>query len=193
MPTPRFTATSAPMPFAQKPSILRSSSALAAVTPKLTPAPSAPGTGAIVHAVALEIDAGFGEEPAQPHLDPGRGADALALDHFDITLRRAERRVHHQEPVHALRLRAEKLGTLPFRKRRQRRVRRAADEIHRAVAHRRVGLIDREDHLQLDVQPFLLEEAELDRGDRRKVGVGDHVGHGKLHGRQVRWLGSKSR
>src|SRR6516162_7551568 len=36
-----------PMPLAQKPSILRSSSAFAAVTPKLTPAPCAPGTGAI--------------------------------------------------------------------------------------------------------------------------------------------------
>jgi hypothetical protein len=36
------------MPFAQNPSILRSSSARAAVTPKLTPAASEPGTGAIL-------------------------------------------------------------------------------------------------------------------------------------------------
>src|SRR5262245_58394922 len=36
------------MPLAQNPSILPSSSALAAVTPKLMPAPCAPGTGAIV-------------------------------------------------------------------------------------------------------------------------------------------------
>src|SRR5258707_367366 len=35
---PRRTATSAPIPFAQKPSILRSSTAFAAVTPKFTPA-----------------------------------------------------------------------------------------------------------------------------------------------------------
>src|SRR5260370_1204786 len=39
---PRRTATSAPMPLAQKPSILRSSSAFAAVTAQFTPPPRAP-------------------------------------------------------------------------------------------------------------------------------------------------------
>src|SRR6266849_2444033 len=48
MPATKLSAIAAPMPFAQKPSILRSSSAFAAVTPKLTPAPTAPGTGAML-------------------------------------------------------------------------------------------------------------------------------------------------
>ena len=41
-------------------------------------------------------------------------------------------------------------------------MRRAADEIDRAVAQRAIGLVDREDQLQRDVEPFLLEKAELD-------------------------------
>src|SRR5262249_40680384 len=84
-------------------------------------------------------------------------------------------------PVHALRLRAEQLDALPLREGRQRRMRRAADEIDRAVAHLRVALVDREDHLELDVEPFLLEEAELDRRDGGEVRVRDDVRDGEFH------------
>ena len=60
-------------------------------------------------------------------------------------------------------------------------MRRAADEIDRAVAQRRIGLVDRKDQLELDIEPLGLEEAKLDRGLGRKIGIRDHVGHGELH------------
>jgi hypothetical protein len=58
----------------------------------------------------------------------------------------------------------------------------AADEIHRAIAQRRIGLVDGKDQLELDIEPLLLEAAELDRGDRGEIGVRDHIGHGEFHG-----------
>ena len=67
-------------------------------------------------AVALQIDARLGQQPAQPHLDPGCGADAAALDHIDVAALGAELRIHDQKPVHTLRLGAEKLDALPLRK-----------------------------------------------------------------------------
>jgi hypothetical protein len=52
VPSPRFTATSAPMPLAQKPSILPSSIAFAALTPNDTPAGLAGiGGGAICNVI----------------------------------------------------------------------------------------------------------------------------------------------
>ena len=139
------------MPFAQKPSILRSSSALAAVTPKFTTAPGTergPGHRRDLHLVAREIDPGRGEQAAQAHVDPGCGADAAAFDDRQIAALRLQIGVHHQKPVHALRLRADKLHAAKIGKRRQRRMRRAADEIDRAVAQCRVGAIDRENELE---------------------------------------------
>ena len=47
VPTPVVTASSVAMPLAQNPSIEPAASALAAVSPKLTVAPIAPGTGPI--------------------------------------------------------------------------------------------------------------------------------------------------
>src|SRR5271169_5991814 len=60
-------------------------------------------------------------------------------------------------------------------------MRRAADEIDMAVTHLVIGAVDREDQLQRDVEPFLLEEAECDRGGRREVGVRDQIRHSELH------------
>jgi hypothetical protein len=48
-------------------------------------------------------------------------------------------------------------------------MRRAADQIDRAVAQRRIALVDRVDQLERDIEPFLLEATELDRCDRGKV------------------------
>ena len=89
MPTPRRTATSAPMPFAQKPSILRSSSALAAVTPKFDAGIGRARHRRDLHLVAFEIDAGLDEQAAQAFVDPRRGADAAALDDGNIAASRA--------------------------------------------------------------------------------------------------------
>ncbi len=47
---------------------------------------------------------------------------------------------------------------------------------------RRIGLVDREDQLERDIEPLGLEEAELDRGLGGEIGLRDHVGHGELHG-----------
>ena len=91
-----------------------------------------------------------------------------ALDDVDIAALGAEIGVHDQEPVHALRLRAEELHALPFGKRRQRRMRRAADEIDRAVAQGRIGLVDREDQLEVDVEPFCRKKPEFDGRDGRE-------------------------
>src|SRR5208282_3027786 len=60
-------------------------------------------------------------------------------------------------------------------------MRRAADEIDNTVAQRRIGLVDWEDELKRNVEPFGLEEAKLDRGLRREIGVRNHGRHGELH------------
>src|SRR5437764_478493 len=83
--------------------------------------------------VARQVDAGLDQQAPQPDVDPRRRADALAFDYADVTARGAEILVHHQEPVHALALRAEELGALPLRERGERRMRRPADEVDRAV------------------------------------------------------------
>jgi hypothetical protein len=111
------------------------------------------------------------------------GSDAGALDRADVPPGSAEIPVHHQEPVHALRLRADELDTLPLWKGRERRMRRSGDPVDRAVAQRRIGLVDRKDQLQLHIEPLLAEEAELDRRDGGEIRVRDHVRHGELHRR----------
>src|SRR5262249_29942624 len=83
----------------------------------------------------------------------------------------------------SLRLRAEQLRALPFGKSGQGRMRRAADEVDSAVAHLAIGAVDREDQLQSHIEPFGLEEAELDRGCGREIGVRDQVGDSELHRR----------
>jgi len=124
-----------------------------------------PGPGTVF----LHVDSRVLEHRAQSHVDPRRGAEAPPLHHLQIAARRAEIRVHHQEPVHPLRLRAEQLHAVPLRKCRERRVRRAADEVDRAVAERAVRRVDRKEQLDLDVEPLGLEEAELHRRDDREV------------------------
>jgi len=131
----------------------------------------------------VRIDTGFAEQAAQAHLDPRSGADAAALHDLDIAALRLQIRAHHQEPVHALALGAEQLAAFPFRKRRERRMGRAADEIDLAVAQRPIGLVDRKDQLERDIEPLLGKQAELDRGDRGKIGVGNQIGNGQLHHR----------
>src|SRR5262249_20146782 len=44
-----------------------------------------------------------------------------------------------------------------------------------------VTLVDGVDQLERDIEAFLLEATELDRGDRGEIRVRDHVGHGELH------------
>src|SRR5262245_51388831 len=95
--------------------------------------------------------------------------------------------MHHQKPVHALRLRADQIDALPVRKRRERRVRRTGDEIDGAVAQRLVSLADWEDQLDRSVDTFARKESELDRGHRWKVGVGDQIGDRDFHATTFRW------
>ena len=121
--------------------------------------------------VPFRIDAGLQQQPAQPHLDPRRRTDAAALNGTDVAALGAEILMQDQKPVHALGLRAQQLHALPLRKRGERRMRGAADEIHAAIAQGLIGLIDGKNELELNVEPLLLEEAKLDRGDRRKIGI----------------------
>jgi len=117
-----------------------------------------------VDLVAIEIDAGGHQQPAQAGIDPWRGADGAAFDDAEIAALGADIGAHHQEPVHALGLGGDQLGAFITGKRRRDCVRGAADEIDLAVAQCLVGLVDRVDQLERDIEPFGFEETELDRG-----------------------------
>src|SRR5215831_378677 len=74
MPAPRRTATSAPMPFAQKPSTTPSASAWAAITPALTFNPRSQGL--VQSPPRLEQDhAGVNQQPTQAQLHERRRGD----------------------------------------------------------------------------------------------------------------------
>ena len=135
-----------------------------------------------LHLVADKIDAGLGQQSAQAFIDPRRGADAASFDDGEIAAAGAKIGMHDQEPIHALRLRADELDAMKSRKRGERRMRRAADEIDRPVAQRLVGLVDRKYQFQGDVEPFGFEEAQFDCRFGRKIRIRDHVRHGNLHG-----------
>ena len=170
------------MPLAQKPSILPSSIALRGVDAERY-------AGRIgrhrrrrdLHVVALRIDAVFLQQLDQADVDQRRRADPLALHGVDVAALDLEVRAHDQEPVGVLRQRAEELDALPFRKRRRRRMRRAADEIGLAVAQRLVAFADRIDQLQLRIEALFLEEAHLHRGDGGEIRVGDEIGNDDFH------------
>jgi hypothetical protein len=86
-----------------------------------------------------------------------------------------------RSPRHALRLRAEELHALPFRKAGDEQVRGAADEVEAALAHCRKRGLDRHHQLERDVEPLAFEEAELDRCNRGEVGIRDQVGNCEFH------------
>ena len=61
-------------------------------------------------------------------------------------------------------------------------MRRAGDEVERAVAQRFHRLRHGKEQLDfLDVQSFSLEETKLDGGDGGKIGIRDQVGDGDAH------------
>ncbi len=110
-----------------------------------------------------------------------RGSDRPPFDDGEIAAPRREIGAHHQEPVHALGLRAEELGAAPFRKAADQEMRGAADELQRAVAHRRHGVLDRDDEFERNIEPLARKEAKLDGGYRREIGIRNQVGDCKLH------------
>jgi hypothetical protein len=57
----------------------------------------------------------------------------------------------------------------------------STDEVGRPVAQGRVGLVDRIDQLELDIETLCFETAELDCRYGGKVRIRNHVGYGKLH------------
>ena len=170
------------MPLAQKPSILPSSIAFAALTPNDTPAGLAGIGGGAICTLSR-----FGSMPhsfsssIRPMSISGAAPILLAFDGADVAALHLEVRAHDQEPVGVLRQRAEELHALPFRKRRRRRMRRAADEVGLAVAQRLVALADRIDQLELGIEALLLEEAHLHRRDGGEVRVGDEIGNDDFH------------
>src|ERR1700685_4304396 len=152
------------MPLAQKPSSLRSSRALEAMTPKFGTSPIRPGTGAILTLSRSRSMPAAISSPRRPVLTHG-----------------AEIGAHHQKPVHALGLCCDQLGALVTWKRRGHRVCRAADEIDLAVAQRFVGLVDGVDQLERDIEAFGFEETELDRGLGNEIGRRNLIRDCKLH------------
>ena len=143
------------MAFAQKPSILPSSSAFAAATPNETPGSCVPGTPTIRTPSRARSMPEIDQELLQPQLDHGGGADHPPFHRVDVARRRREVGAQHQEPVHALRQRREQLAALPLREGAQRDVRGSGHEIDPAVAQRLVGLVVREDELVRGVEPLL--------------------------------------
>src|SRR3979490_290643 len=163
------------MPLAQKPSILRSSMARAAVTPKLTPAPCMPGTGAILTLSRATSTRASCKSRRSPISTQGAAPMLLPFT-ADMSPRRAPKslcRMRNQYMPWA----CAPMSLTPCHSGKAE----SADEIDRAVAHRRIAFVDRIDHLQRDIEAFLLEEAELDRRDGGKVGVRDHVRDGEFH------------
>src|SRR5581483_8047720 len=75
----------------------------------------------------------------------------------------------------------DQLRAFEIGKRREYRVRRAADEIDRAVAQRLVGLVDWVDQFERDIEPFGLEKAEFDRGFGDEIGRRDFVRNSEFH------------
>src|SRR5690606_19660250 len=126
-------------------------------------------------------DPAIDQKLLEAHVHPRRRADRTALDHRPIALLTGQIRPHDEEPVHALPLRAEQLDTVPFRKRRQRRMRRTAYEIDVSIAQHLVAAIDRKDQLQLDVEAFVGKTAKLDRSAGREITVRYQVGNSDLH------------
>jgi hypothetical protein len=104
-----------------------------------------------------------------------------APERGEIPTANAEIGAHHQEPVHALRLGAQQLDALPFRKSGDQQMGGAADEFEAAVLHCGERMLDRNHQLKRDVEPFTREEAELHGRHRGEVGVGDQIGDGELH------------
>ena len=76
-----------------------------------------------------------------------------ALDRLDLALLGVEVRAQHEEPVHVLRLRGDQLAALPARERERHAVSGAADEVDAAVAQHLERVVDREDRLELHVEP----------------------------------------
>ncbi len=142
---PSATATSAPMPLAQKPSIFPSARARAAVRPKFVPAPVAPGHRRDFD--LFEIDAGIHDQLFEPEIDPRRGADSLAFENGGVVASCVEVGAHHEEPVHALALGGQQPDALPCRERGQRGVRRTRDHIDLTRCERAIRGVDREQKL----------------------------------------------
>ena len=147
------------MPFAQKPSIFPSSSALAAIRPNDALWPTATRHRADLH-VAVRIDAGAFSICFSPSTGPGAAPMRRPFDELqDRPSLRREISCSDQKPVHVLRERAQQLAALPVLERIQRRVRGAADEVEPALAQLLVGLGHRVEELERGVEALLPEAA----------------------------------
>src|SRR5262249_51165334 len=113
--------------------------------------------------VPRNIDASLRKKRAQALIDPRRRADAAALDDGKVAPFRFEVGVHYQEPVHALGLRADQFDAAKIGENGQRRMCRTADEVDSAVPQGGIGLVDRKDQFERDVETFGLEKSKLDR------------------------------
>src|SRR5262249_45435502 len=67
--------------------------------PEIDAGPRGAGHWADADVVAARLEAGGGEEAAQPHLDPWRSADAATPERREIAARDTELRARNEEPV----------------------------------------------------------------------------------------------
>src|SRR5262249_19940993 len=89
--------------------------------------------------------------------------------------------VHNEKPVHSPCLCTNQLRPAPSRKSRQRRMRRASDEVDAAIGKRQVSPVDRKDQLERHVETFPGKEPKLNCGEGRKIGVRDEIRNGDFH------------
>ena len=113
-----------------------------------------------------------------PSTGPGAAPMRRPFTACEVAALRAEVLAQHEEPVHVLREGGEQLAALPVPERVERRVRGARHEVEPPVAQFLVGPGDGKQQLDRRVEALLLEETQLDRGDRREVRWRDEVGNG---------------
>src|SRR4029077_7192027 len=83
-----------------------------------------------------------------------------------------------EKPVGMLSDSAEKFSSLPFREGEQRCVRRADDEIQLAIAQSLESLRHREQKIYGSIKALGFEEAQFNRCNDGKIGVGNKIGNG---------------
>src|SRR5712672_1170291 len=115
VPAPLRTATSAPMPFAQKPSIMRACSVGGRDAKILVLAQESAWNRPDLYLVTLDVDAGLDQKALESEVDQRGGADVQSLNGTDVTLLRVEIGAQDQKPVHVLRERSEELAAFPTR------------------------------------------------------------------------------
>jgi hypothetical protein len=131
-----------------------------------------------LHAIALGIDAGLGQQTHERGVRSRSGADAEALHGAHVAARGGNISAQHQQPRRPLGHRDRQLCPREARKGGERGVGARHHEVHLTVPQRRHGPRGRRQQLDPAVEPFGTVEAKLLAGEGGEVGIRNEVGHG---------------